>query len=91
MDSIRSAVRTLTRQEREQLRQHAIEEDRWMTALEIVLVAGTLLTLGVLLYLRRSLLHYEDAQRAATRELARQLAAIEEQSRALASGDRTSP
>ena len=91
MDSIRSAVRTLTRQEREQLRQHAIEEDRWMTALEIVLVAGTLLTLGVLLYLRRSLLIYEDAQRAATREMERQLAAIEEQSRALASGDRTSP
>jgi CHASE3 domain sensor protein len=90
MDSIRGAVRTLTGREREQLRQHALEEDRWLTGLHVVLVVGTLLTLGVLLYLRRSLLIYEDAQRAATREMERQLAAIEEQSRALASGDRTS-
>jgi CHASE3 domain sensor protein len=89
MDSIRRAVQVLTRREREQLRQHALEEDRWLTALYVVLVVGTLLTLGVLLYLRRSLLHYEDAQRAATRELARQLAAIEEQSRAQALGDRS--
>jgi CHASE3 domain sensor protein len=91
MDSVRSAVEMLTQREREQLRQHALEEDRWLTGLHVVLVVGTLLTLGVLLYLRRSLLIYEDAQRAATREMERQLAAIEEQSRALASGDRTSP
>jgi CHASE3 domain sensor protein len=91
MDSVRRAVRMLTQREREQLRQHAIEEDRWLTGLHVVLVVGTLLTLGVLLYLRRSLLTYEAAQRAALREMERQLAAIEEQSRALASGGRASP
>ena len=93
MDSIRGAVRALTQREREQLRQHALAEDRWMRGLYIVLVVGTLLTLGVLLYLRRSLIIYEDTQRAATREMERQLEAIEEQSRALASGkgDRTTP
>jgi CHASE3 domain sensor protein len=90
MDSLRRAVRMLTERERQQLRQHEIEEDRWLMGLYVVLVVGTLLTLGVLLYLRRSLLIYEDAQRAATREMERQLAAIEEQSRALASGVRTS-
>jgi CHASE3 domain sensor protein len=90
MDSLRRAVRTLSQRERAQLREHAREEDRWMMSLYVVLVVGTLLTLGVLLYLRRSLLIYEDAQRAATREMERQLAAIEEQSRALASGDRAS-
>jgi CHASE3 domain sensor protein len=90
MDSVRRAVQVLTQWEREHLRQHALAEDRWLMALHVVLVVGTLLTLGVLLYLRRSLLRYEDAQRAATRELERQLAAIEEQSRALAVGDRSS-
>jgi CHASE3 domain sensor protein len=91
MDSVRRAIRTLTDRERGEVRRHVVEEDRWVTALYVVLIVGTLLTLGVLLYLRQSLLHYEDAQRAATRELERQLAAIEAQSRALALGDRSSP
>jgi CHASE3 domain sensor protein len=89
MDSLRGILADLTVAERERQRGHVMEEDRWAIAVRVVLVLGTALTLGVLLFLRRSLVEYAAAQRAAAREMTRQLAELEEQSRALFARERS--
>jgi CHASE3 domain sensor protein len=84
MDSAREIIQLLITRERLNLAEHQAVEERWSNIVLIVVLLGTALTLGVLVYLHGALNRYDAEQRAAARELERQMQFLEELARARA-------
>jgi methyl-accepting chemotaxis protein len=86
MDSMRAAVGALNGFERDSVDAHRRAEATWASIARFVLVVGTLLMIGVLLFLRRALWRYAREQSHFIREMEQQLQELESQARKLGDG-----
>lgn len=82
MDSLRTRINALTQQEDTKLAARLRSEESWGNVVLLIVLLGVAVTAGVLVFLYRALAEYDRSQRAAMRELEKQMEDLEEMSRA---------